>query len=219
MRKLVNKHLQKIFGQKTLGSQRRFLSNYAPKKSKSMTLSSPSLQVRSPLRNFRRRETIPAQDGVLWQIEAGAVRTFTVSEEGAVISLGFWGIGDIIGQPLSRVQPYQIECLTDVSTSILKPGEFWELNRTMLAHIHQMQELLRIRSGLIHQRLRLFLNWLAYKFGQVGDEGMLIPLRLTHQDIADVLGTTRVTVTRLLQQLEQEGTISWSDGHHILLNR
>ncbi|WP_084782834.1 helix-turn-helix domain-containing protein [Leptolyngbya sp. O-77] len=29
-------------------------------------------------------------------------------------------------------------------------------------------------------------------------------LRLTHQDIADALGTTRVTVTRLLSQFEQE---------------
>ena len=49
--------------------------------------------------------------------------------------------------------------------------------------------------------------WLSEKFGRDVDKGKLIDLNVTHQDIAEVLNTTRVTVTRLLQQLEEEGTV------------
>jgi DNA-binding transcriptional regulator LsrR (DeoR family) len=37
--------------------------------------------------------------------------------------------------------------------------------------------------------------------------GVLLNLALTHQDFADTLGMTRITVTRLLNQLEREGKI------------
>ena len=95
--------------------------------------------------------------------------------------------------------------------------ECWDLHRVMLSHIHQMQELLRVRHGQIQQRLLQFLDWLANKFGFRTEQGLLIPLRLTHQDLADVLGTTRVTVTRILQQLQQQRIIS-QGKHQILLH-
>lgn len=87
----------------------------------------------------------------------------------------------------------------------------------MLSHIHQMQELFRVRHGLIQQRLLQFLDWLANKFGFRADQGRLIPLRLTHQDVADVLGTTRVTITKSLQQLQRQRVISLGK-HQILLH-
>lgn len=40
------------------------------------------------------------------------------------------------------------------------------------------------------------------------EQGQLIDLRLTHQEIAEVIGTTRVTVTRLLKQFEREAIIT-----------
>jgi CRP-like cAMP-binding protein len=87
----------------------------------------------------------------------------------------------------------------------------------MLSHIHQMQELLRVRHGQIQQRFLQFLDWLATKFGFRVQQGRIIPFRLTHQDVAEVLGTTRVTVTRLFQKLQQQGLIS-QGKHQILLH-
>jgi CRP-like cAMP-binding protein len=92
------------------------------------------------------------------------------------------------------------------------------LNQVLLSHLHQTQILLRLRSGQIHQRLQQLLDWLADKFGHELEQGQLIQLRLTHQDIADTLGTTRVTVTRLLSQFEQQGRIRWI-AQHLLLPR
>lgn len=48
---------------------------------------------------------------------------------------------------------------------------------------------------------------LLKKIGREVETGHLIDLRLTHQDIAEMLGTTRVTITRTLSQFEQQGLI------------
>lgn len=53
-----------------------------------------------------------------------------------------------------------------------------------------------------------FLIWLSDEFGRDIDKGKLIDIYLTHQEIAEVLNTTRVTITRLLMQLEAEGKLT-----------
>lgn len=177
----------------------------------------PAQPERQIQRAFKKREYIPLDNSILWRIEIGVVRTLTLAEDGTIISLGFWGTGEVIGQPFAGIQPYQIECLTPVKAIALNVDDCWDLHRVMLSHIHQMQELLRVRHGLIQQRCLQFLDWLATKFGFKVRQGRLIPFRLTHQDVADVLGTTRVTVTRLFQKLQQQGIISQSK-HQILLH-
>ncbi|MEH2112898.1 Crp/Fnr family transcriptional regulator [Nostoc sp.] len=163
-----------------------------------------------PQQIFARREVIPPQNDVLWRIEHGAVRTLTWSEDGTFITLGYWGLGDVIGYPLSsRVKPYQIECLTGVEVSIVPPHLWHQDINALLSHIQQAEDLLSIvHRKPISLRLWQFLVWLSEKFGRDDiDKGKLIDLNVTHQDIAEVLNTTRVTVTRLLQQLEEEGTV------------
>jgi CRP-like cAMP-binding protein len=159
---------------------------------------------------------LPPHKNRLWQIETGAVRTYTLTDDGNIITLGFWGTGDTVGQSLASIQPYEVECLTDVRVRGLKLDESWDLSRILWSHLHQTQELLRIRSGQVYQRLQQLLAWLADKFGCQTDGGQLIKLRLTHQDLADALGSTRVTVTRLLSQFEQEGRICWVEQHLLL---
>ncbi|MDJ0732940.1 MAG: Crp/Fnr family transcriptional regulator [Nostocaceae cyanobacterium] len=159
-------------------------------------------------RVFTRREVIPPQNDVLWRIKLGAVRTLTWSEDGTFITLGYWGTGDIIGYPLSKIKPYQIVCLTSVELTVLPPNLWHQDINALLAHIQQAEELLSIvHRKPISQRLWQFLLWLSDKFGQNIEQGNLINIHLTHQEIAEVLNTTRVTVTRLLQEFEAQGTI------------
>lgn len=60
------------------------------------------------------------------------------------------------------------------------------------------------------------LTWLAQRFGRPIEQGTLIDLPLTHQQLAETISTTRVTVTRLLEQLEQAGLI-WRIRRRIVL--
>ncbi len=157
---------------------------------------------------FARREVIPPQDDILWHIERGVVRTLTWNEHGTTITLGYWGVGDLVGYPFSRVKPYQIECMTSVEVTLVS-SHFWHQDiQALVSHIQRTEELLSI----VHQKptsLRLwkFLIWLSEKFGRNLDKGRLIDLYVTHQDIAEVLNTTRVTVTRLIQKFEEEGKL------------
>jgi CRP-like cAMP-binding protein len=161
-----------------------------------------------PQRLFTRREVIPARNDVLWRIERGAVRTLTWSEDGTFITLGYWGPGDLIGYPLSKVKPYQIECLTSVEMSLLPPHLWNQDVNSLITHIQQAEELLSIvHRKPIYLRLWQFLVWLSEKFGRDVEQGKLIDLNVTHQEMAEVLNTTRVTVTRLLQQFEEEGNL------------
>lgn len=167
---------------------------------------------------FGRRELIPGRDDCLWRIDRGALRTLTWSEEGTVIALGYWGEGDIVGQPLSRLTPYRMECLTSVEATLLPPYCWHQVMDSAIAHIQQTEELLGIvRSRPTDVRLLQLLRWLARKFGCEVPQGILIDVRLTHQEIAEVVGTTRVTVTRLLQQFEQAGLIGRHNGRLIVV--
>jgi CRP-like cAMP-binding protein len=170
-----------------------------------------------PICTFERREQIPASEPVLWQIQSGVIYTSTLMEDGSAIPLGYWGVGDLFGQPISDIQPFLIECLTPVEVVRLTSAGGQLLDQAMRSHIHQMQMFLKIRQGQIRSRLELFLQWLAEKFGCPNGQGRLIPLRLTHQDIADAIGTTRVTVTRMLHILEAEQVIAWSSKRQIVL--
>ncbi len=170
-----------------------------------LTLAKPS-QITQQV--FSRRDSIPPRKDVLWRIERGVVRTLTWSEEGRVIPLGYWGPGDVVGHPLSRLHPYQIECLTSAEMSILPKLLWCQALDGIVLQIQQAEELLSI----VHRnpnslRLWQFLVWLAQKLGREVEQGRLIDLGLTHQEMAEAIGATRVTVTRLLQQFKSEGRL------------
>lgn len=167
---------------------------------------------------YGRGEYIPLPPNVLWHIEFGIVRTLTWNGEGKQSTLGLWSKGDIIGEPLSNINPYEAECMTSVTVSVLPSSLWYQAFDAMFAHVQQAEELLHIlHCDPIHLRLRLLLCWLAEKFGKDTLDGRLISLNLTHQEIAELINTTRVTVTRNLKQLEQNGVITYHKGRSIVL--
>ncbi len=171
-------------------------------------LSDSSLNGHLSPRLFTRKEIIPPNQNVLWRIDRGVVRTLTWGEDGTFITLGYWGAGDLIGYPLSKINPYQIECLTSVEAIAIPPHLWHQYTQDLIAHIQYSEELLSIvHRKPVALRLWQFLVWLSEKFGRDVDQGRLIELYITHQEIAEVLNTTRVTVTRLLQQFEADGAL------------
>ena len=186
-----------------------------------MTVSPPSSH-RSADRtaySFERRSLLPLRRDSLWLLETGVVRTLTMLEDGTSIILGLWGPGDVVGRVLCNANPYQIECLTPVEAILLPDHSWHEATEAMILHIQRSGELIEI----MHCRhaeaslLRLF-AWLAKRFGQEVEQGQLIDLRLTHQDIADLIGLTRVTVTRLLNDFEKQGIIQRVQRQFIVLH-
>lgn len=185
-----------------------------------MTVSSLSVteSAAQNINEFARRCFLPVQHNCLWQIETGVVRTLTSREDGTSIALGLWGPGDIVGKVLSKTDSYRIECLTPVQARLLPKDRWCEATEAMVLHIQrcgELMEILHCRQGDM-AILRLF-TWLAKRFGREIEQGQLIELRLTHQDIAELTGLTRTTVTRLLSELEEQGIIQRLRRHVIVL--
>ena len=168
---------------------------------------------------FARRSVLPLGRDYLWQIETGVVRTLTWLEDGTTVTLGLWGSGDVVGRVLSQADTFQIECLTPVEATLLPLERWYQVNEALIRHIQQIQEFLEIlHCRSVDASLLRLLSWLAKKFGQEVAQGQLIDLRLTHQEIAEIMGTTRVTVTRLLKELETQGIIQRLPRKFIVLH-
>ncbi len=173
-----------------------------------------------PQRLFTRRELIPPDKNVLWRIDRGAVRTLTWNEDGIFIALGYWGTGDLVGHCLTKIQPYQIECLTSVEVSIVPPELWHQYTGAFISHIQDSEEILSIvHLKPMSLRLGRFLLWLSQKFGRDVEQGRLIDLNITHQEISEVLNTTRVTITRTLQEFEEQELLLRYKRRIILLSQ
>jgi CRP-like cAMP-binding protein len=100
------------------------------------------------------------------------------------------------------------------------PTHAWlDAVETLFSRARQSEELLHIiRQDKVSDRLMLLLGWLARKFGRPVELGQLIEVRLTHQDLADTIGTSRVTMTRLINQFESEGILHRPRPSYIIWN-
>lgn len=167
---------------------------------------------------FAVSELMPIKADYLWLLQRGVVKTRAWTEEGTPIVLGYWGTEDIIGQPLSLVYPYQAKCLTQVEAILIPMSQAHLISDLINRHIQQTEELLYIlRSDSMYHRLSKILIWLSLKFGTEISFGQMINLPITHQDLAEVIGATRVTVTKLINQLEKEGFLSRPERNTIVL--
>jgi CRP-like cAMP-binding protein len=179
----------------------------------------PQSHIRSQGHQFARKDLLPIHSDCIWNIESGLIRTFTWDESGRVMTLGFWGAGDIVGYPLSHLDPYFIECLTPVTVWEVLPDSSY-VKQALWQRVWKSEEFLSI----VHQhdvggRLMHLLIWLAEQFGEPVAEGQLLDVHLTHQLLAETAHTTRVTVTRILNQWEREGKLQRSTRSLILLKQ
>ena len=89
------------------------------------------------------------------------------------------------------------------------PELSWIMLRGLSSRILQTEMMI---ETLAHRdmgsRLVSFLLILCRDFGVPTPEGIRVDLKLSHQAIAEAIGSTRVTVTRLLGDLRQENMIS-----------
>lgn len=148
----------------------------------------------------------------------GLVQLFTIQQDGSETLLGLAGPSMPIGLPLTVVNPYWATALTDVDVLCLSMAEIEAspmlmagICRHLMLRLQQSEAWLSISGKrLVADRLRQLLLLIAQDFGQVEPSGVRIPVRLTHHQLATAIGTTRVTVTRLLKDFKEEG---WLQAH------
>ncbi|PZO56339.1 MAG: replication/maintenance protein [Phormidesmis priestleyi] len=196
----------------SLGSARSVgsIGKDSPSRSHFLSHSVTELDDQPKLIWFKRHDCLDSHGRGLWRIYRGYVRTLTWSPKGESVPLGFWSKGNIVGKAIAQANPYKAECLTAVAAEYL--GDRYLCSQAdVLLQVKQSNDLLRIsHCRQAESRLLQFVCWLAHRFGRPTDEGRALQIKLTHQELADSIGITRVTVTRLLKVLEAEGKIKWA---------
>jgi CRP-like cAMP-binding protein len=149
----------------------------------------------------------------IWLVSRGMVKLSCITEQGEDLVLGLAGPDEPFGEPLTNIDLYEAITLCDCDLLCIPLEELdatphlaVTLVRAMASRMRQSEALISL-LGLrrIEDRVRGFLELLAQDYGQPCEQGLRLNLRLTHQDIASALSTTRVTVTRVLGLLREEG--------------
>jgi len=168
--------------------------------------------------------TVPLRLKEVLIICRGVVQLYTIQQDGSETLLGLAGPSMPIGLPLTVVNPYWATALTDVDVLPLAMAEIESspllmagICRHMMLRLQQSEAWLAIAGKrLVADRLRQLLLLIAQDFGQVETCGVRIPVRLTHHQLATAIGTTRVTVTRLLKDFKEEGWLHTQQRYLII---
>jgi CRP/FNR family transcriptional regulator, cyclic AMP receptor protein len=97
-------------------------------------------------------------------------------------------------------------------------GRYPPLAGRVLARAVRRSRHLAVNMAIVHHarvdvRLRMLFWHLASRFGRVRGDGVIVPLRLTHALLAELVAARRPTVTSALSALAKEGSVrSLADG-------
>ncbi|GAB4177034.1 MAG: Crp/Fnr family transcriptional regulator [Coleofasciculaceae cyanobacterium] len=192
-------------------------------------------------RTFSKDERIPARTGLLYLVQRGAIRLVGTAQVSVSTSksasklvqqpaeetfLGFVGAGqpfEIVAQSPFTLQAYSHVDQTSVVWMYWNDLDNWpHFRREVLdAFRHQHQRKLLWLSTLGQRRtidrLLGFLTLLIEEFGEPCNNGYCLPFPLTHAQIGSAIGSTRVTVTRLMGKLRQRHLICTKGDNLICL--
>lgn len=177
------------------------------------------------LQAFRAGQTIPMNPQDIWIVCRGVVQLSTLYQNGDEALLGLACSSMPFGLPLSLIYPYQAIALSDVDLMGLtitevqqSPDLSLEIFQHLTRRLRQAEAMLAMAGcRRVEDRLRQLLLLLQMEIGQPSTKGTRLSVRLTHQHLASAIGTTRVTVTRLLGKLREEGWLELDRDRHIIL--
>ncbi len=157
----------------------------------------------------------------------GIVQVQTFHHSGDETILGLLGPMMPISRAFSDLASHEIYTLSDVYLLRLSwqdieksPALALEMNQLLTRRLQQMEILLTLRNkSQVDERLLGLLAFLAHEFGKETSEGIDIDIRLTHQQMANMVGSTRVTVTRCMGALRKTGLLSKKKGRYLSVHR
>ncbi|MEL4896550.1 Crp/Fnr family transcriptional regulator [Crocosphaera sp. Alani8] len=174
---------------------------------------------------YERGETIPLVGGGVWQVYRGVAQLSQLSPQGDEILLGWAQPGTFFGSWLTFVDSYQVKGLSGLYLKwygiedLNNSAELSQMAFTQLARRMRQTEALLAISGLkrVEDRLQQLLHLLEQELGETVEKGTRIKVRLTHQNLANAIATTRVTVTRLLGEFQRQGWLCFDSNRHIII--
>lgn len=167
-------------------------------------------------------------------VKRGQVRVYRMTAEGKQLTLDIYDKGTILGDMRligqDRLSDAYAHALDDAVICTIAPDQLTMLIEryptigvniiSFLAKRLQAaeRELEAMAYERVGQRLARKLIDLAGRFGAESVRGTLIQARLTQQELADMIGTTRETLTHTIGDFRRRGLISTGRQHVVIRN-
>ena len=176
---------------------------------------------------YAKGEKIPLVSQGIWQVCQGIVQLSTFHPSGEEVWLGWAAPSTFFGQWFSLLQVYEAIALSDVyltwfslSEINASPNLAQKVLQQIVRRMRQTEALLAISGQRrVEERLQQLLLLMKQEIGQPVAGGTRLGVRLTHQNLANTISTTRVTITRLLKKFKQEGLITFDAERYLILNQ
>lgn len=160
----------------------------------------------------------------IYVVKSGRIKIGKITDDDKELSLRMCKKDDIVGE----LALYTENVKHFLHAKVFEDGEVAVIKKTDLEKIlindnDLMVEFIQIMSGLMRRDQTLFRDLILYgkkgalcstlirltnSFGEKQDDGILLTISLTNQELADYCGTTRESVNRLLSQLRKKKVIS-----------
>ncbi len=178
------------------------------------------------IKKFKKNEAILYEEDTnkyMYVVLSGKVKAVHVNEEGKEIILAIHQSGDFFGEISlidGKTVPAAVIATEDSTTAIISKKKFYAMlfiNKKILQNLLQIfcsrlreswdrVQLLNFKNA--SQRIKMLFMMLCNSYGQGTNDGVTLKIKLTHQNIADMTGLTRETVTRIIDTWQKKGELT-----------
>lgn len=170
----------------------------------------------------------------VYLIKSGRVNISILNVDGKIRSLFICGEGALFGEISNFSSPYNCAQAQVVSDSVIykiDKNRYKSLflsnntvaNNTAVVLAKKVRVLTaQMESMMFPDAIKRVANILLYLSGQYGkpcDDGIQLTISFSHQEVANLIGMSRVTVTNAFKQLMDNGVIRKSGTHMRILNK
>src|SRR5215213_1355003 len=174
----------------------------------------------------RAPDTFLEQDDILYSPKEGRVQLYEVNESGDEITLSVIEDGNVFGEMALTGQSLKglyVRALTPSTVVSLRREEIERLIMNTpevgLRLVHELAQRLHdsearyadIVNKDVPARLATRILTLVDSEGEVSSDSYRIPTHYTHEQLASMIGSKRVAVTRAFRKLEEAGAVDLED--------
>ena len=187
------------------------------------------------IRSYRKNQVIFLEEETgtyMYIVLAGKLKITKSTPGGKENILAIHRPGDFFGEMAlldGKTSPATVSAMEDCRIASISKTDFSNLLMTNGKVVNQIIQVLCARLRQVwaqiqalsyssaDARIRGGVMELARKHGVPDSRGIIIDLKITHQEMAEMVGTSRETVTRALARLRDQGILQFEGRRMILL--
>lgn len=189
------------------------------------------------LETFRRAETIFTErepGGCLYVVMSGRVKIFGSSTQGRSKTFAFLEPGDFFGEMSlidEEARSASASALEDTVLIMLKSEDYRKLIlsrptiglavlKTLSARLRRAnREIEALSFNNVLGRIAQILLDLSDRYGKKTDEGIRIEMPLSHKELAEMAGTAREVISRVISRFKRIGCVSIFDNKITIVDK